>query len=334
MMIDAHNHLLMSHAVWDSQAPEALDMDAVVNRLRQGQLAAVGLVVGGDQAFPSTQAASSWEGTLRALAQYWSGTTRASHSFVTIRNTYDLKALSDESPGFLLCLEGMHACFDSPFQDPLAALRLLVQLGVRSIQFVAAPQTPLLTDPESGPRRLTEMGREMVSEANRLHLIIDVSHLSGDEPAFLEILELSSTPPIASHHSCRSVTGNTQAISDKAIRALASAGGVIGIHLGSHWLNNENRQATTDDFRMHVTRIVDLVGIDHVAVGTDHVDVGALPRELPEGMFMSGFGGPEDSHVIAEALADAGYSVTDCQKVLCSNVRRVWQAALMGSDGA
>jgi|GEM_PF-2225723 membrane dipeptidase len=333
-MIDAHNHLLMSHAVWDSQAPEALAIDAIVNRLSQGQLTAVGMVIGGDQAFPSTQAGSSWEGTLCALAQYWGGIARASHSFITIRNADDLNALSDENPGCMLCLEGMHACFDSPFQDPLAALRLLVQLGIRSIQFVAAPQTPLLSDPESGPRRLTETGREMLSEANRLHLVIDVSHLSGDEPAFLEILEHSSSPPIASHHSCRSITGNPQALSDEAIRALASAGGVIGIHVGSHWLNNESRQATADDFLMHVTRIVDLVGIDYVAIGTDHVDTSALPRELPEGMFMSGFGGPEDFHVLAEALAGAGYSASDCGKVLSSNVRRVWQAALMGSDSA
>jgi membrane dipeptidase len=333
-MIDAHNHLLMSHAIWDSQAPEALGLDAVVNRLRQGQLTAVGLVVGGDQAFPSTQAVSSWEGTLRALAQYWGGIGQASHDLVTIKSADDLEALSVKNPGLLLCLEGMHACFDSPFQDPLAALRLLVQLGVRSIQFMAAPQTPLLTDPESGPRQLTDIGRVMLSEANRLHLMIDVSHLSGDEPAFLEILDLSSTPPMASHHSCRSVTGNPQALSDEAIRALASAGGVIGIHVGSHWLNSESRQATADDFLMHVTRIVDLVGIDHVAVGTDHVDISALPRELPEGMFMSGFGGPEDFHVIAEALAGAGYSASDCEQVLASNVRRVWQAALMGSDSA
>lgn len=334
MSIDAHNHLLWSHAVWDTEAPEALDIDAIVNRLRQGRVSAVGLVVGGDQAFPSTQAASSWEGTLRALAQYWGGTDKASQAFTTIRTADDLALLSETKPGFLLCLEGMHACFDSPFEDPLAALRLFTQLGVRSIQFMAAPQTTLLTDPESGPRCLTKIGREMIGEANRQHLIIDVAHLSGDEPAFQEILECASTPPIASHHSCRRITGNPQALSDDAIRTLASAGGVIGIHVGSHWLNNEGRQATIDDFLMHVARVVDLAGIDHVAIGTDHVDVSALPRELPEGMFLSCFGGPEDSHVIAEALAGAGYSAADCQKILVSNVLRVWDAALRGSERA
>lgn len=333
-MIDAHNHLLMSHAIWDSQAPQALPVDAIASRLSRGHITAVGMVIGGDQAFPSTQAASSWEGTLRALAQYWGGMAHTSNRIVTIRDIEDLDALSESSPGVLLGLEGMQACFDSPFQDPLAALRLLVQLGVRSIQLMAAPQTPLLTDSESGARRLTEIGREMISEANHLHLITDVSHLSGDEPAFLEILEHAATPPMASHHSCRSVTGNSQALSDEAIRALASAGGVIGIHVGSHWLNSENRQATIDDFMKHIAHIENLVGMDHVAIGTDHVDVAALPRDLPEGMFMSEFDGPESMNLIADALAVAGYSSVDCQKALSSNVERVWRSALRGCDRA
>ena len=327
-MIDAHNHLLLSHAAWDSQAPEPLAIDAIVNRLRQGRISAVGMVVGGDQAFPSTSAHSRWEGTLRALAQYWGGIANSPGSITTIRSKADLDALTESKPGFLLCLEGMNVCFDSPFEDPLAALRLLTQLGIRSIQVMAAPQTPLLTDPSDGTRHLTDVGREMISEANRLNLIVDISHLSGDEPAFLEILECSTAPPIASHHSCRSITGKDQALSDEAIHALASLGGVIGIHTGSHWLNNEHRQATVDDFLKHITRVVDLVGIDHVGIGTDHVDVGALPRDLPDGMFMFGFDGPEDAELIASALADDGYTAQDCEKILSANVRRVWREAL------
>jgi len=299
-------------------------------------LAAVGLVVGGDRAFPQTDAPSPWSGTLAALAQFWRGVSNSPDGPLVIRTAEDIDRIAIDRPGFLLGVEGVAPCFDTPLDDPIAALHVLAQLGVRSLQLLGGDPRPIF-EPQAAPGaplHLSTCGREMIAEANRLGLLIDLAHLSGDEPAFEEIIRASTSPPIASHHACRALNGHAESLSDNAIRTIAGAGGVIGIHSGSQWLSHEDRQGRMSDFVDHFLHIAELVGTDHVGLGTDYVDARAVPMDLPDDLFMAGFVGSESSGMIAEALAERDFDETDRRKILSENVLRVWRSALANEEEA
>ncbi|MFC2082055.1 dipeptidase [Candidatus Bipolaricaulota bacterium] len=226
-------------------------------------------MVGGDRAFPRTDAPSPWDGTLGALAQFWHGASATNDGPFVLRTAADIDRASPDRPGFLLGIEGVGPCFETSLGDPLAALQVLVQLGVRSLQLLGGEPRPIFEPRPTteAPLHLRGMGRELIVEANRLGLLIDLAHMNGDEPAFAEIIDVSASPPIASHH-CRAVNGCAEALSDDATRTLAKAGGVVGTHLGSHWLSGEDRQGTIDDLVSHIEHIVDLVGVDFAGLGT------------------------------------------------------------------
>jgi len=87
---------------------------------------------------------------------------------------------------------------------------------------------------------LSELGLQVVRVMNELGIMIDVSHISDD--AFWQVMELSQTPVIASHSSCRHFTpGFERNMSDEMIRTLANKGGVIQINFGSSFLDGEIR---------------------------------------------------------------------------------------------
>jgi len=331
MIVDAHNHLVLSHADWDGAALGALPVDAIVERLREGGVAAAGLIVGGDRAFPDREA-SPWDGTIGALAQFWRGMSASHGPGLPILSADDVDRISIETPGFLLGVEGASPLLDSPLGNPVAAFHLLARLGVRSLQLLGGEPRPVFeADP---PLRLSETGRLVLGEAKRLGFVADLSHLSGDEPAFTQIIDALGRPPIASHHSCRAVNGHPRALSDAAIRRIAASGGVVGIHCGSGWLNGEDRQGTTDDFVRHVQHVAALVGAEHVAIGSDHLDVRAHPADLRGDLFMAGFEGPESFGLISDVLERTGFTAKEQGRILGENVLRVWRSALASVEAA
>jgi len=130
------------------------------------------------------------------------------------------------------------------------------------------------------PDGLTDLGRTIVRRMNRLGMIPDPSHLP--EEATLDVIEASEQPVVATHTGCRAVHPGYcrhRNLTDKAIRAIAGDGGLVGIcRLGS--LTGEY---SIEMFLRHVDHAVDLVGVDHIAVSTDHHYGMALePPELIE----------------------------------------------------
>jgi len=335
LYIDAHNHLLMSHAAWDGESPRVLPCDAIRARLETGRAGAVGLVVGGRRAFPHRAPESSWWGTLDALSQFWRGQSEAHRPLRILRTTEDVDRLSSELPSVLLSIEGAAPCFDTPLGDPIAALNILYQLGVRSIQPLGALPSPAFDaegkDRASSPR-LSSSGRKLIAEASRLGLVIDTAHLTGEEPAFAEILESASAPPIASHHSCRSLNGLPRALSDRAIRDIARVGGVVGIHSGSAYLTGSERHAAMTDLIAHIRHVAELVGADHVAIGTDYIDIARIPMDLPASTFMKGVGESGFMSQLADALNEEGFDDAERTRILSGNVRRLWHAALRSTN--
>ncbi len=146
---------------------------------------------------------------------------------------------------------------------------------------------------------LSDAGRELIQEIDRLGVVHDVSHLS--DKALDELLGATDRPVIASHSNCRALLGdpsNQRHLRDETIRHITDRGGVIGLNLFSRFLTQDKaRRATIDDCLRHIEHVCELAGSrTHVGLGSD-MDGGFSAAELPEGIST-----PSDLGLLAEAL--------------------------------
>ena len=121
--------------------------------------------------------------------------------------------------------------------EDLAMLRAYHELGLRVTGLVhAAPQTWIDCDAEQHvPSGLTEFGRAVVHELNRLGMLMDVSHAS--ERAIDHVLDESSDPIVASHSNAKAISGLQRNLTDDHIKRIADGGGVVGIHCSSAFVD-------------------------------------------------------------------------------------------------
>lgn len=113
---------------------------------------------------------------------------------------------------------------------------------------------------------LSEFGRRVVAEMNRVGMLIDLSHAA--ESTFYAALQASACPVVCSHSSCRALCNHPRNLTDEQMRALAAKGGVVQVTMYSGFLR-EQGDATLDDFMNHLLHAIDVAGIDHVGIGTD-----------------------------------------------------------------
>ncbi len=199
---------------------------------------------------------------------------------------------------------------------------------------------------------LTDFGKQVVREMNRLGMIVDVSHVS--DKTFFDALAVTTKPVIVSHSSCRALSDIPRNVTDDMLRALAKNGGVIGINFGEGFLNPKDAEtlkkainaisfqvpdltgkalddyaaeelkrdmapakgiaATIDDVVAHVDHAVKVAGIDHVGIGSDFDGISAPPKGLEEISKMP---------YLAAALLKKGYSADDVKKIMGGNTLRV-----------
>lgn len=201
---------------------------------------------------------------------------------------------------------------------------------------------------------LSNFGEEVVKEMNRIGMMVDVSHIT--DSAFYDVMRVTEAPAIASHSSARHFTpGFERNMGDEMIKRLAENGGVIMINFGSTFLDEasrvsssnisdhisnwleENRlersdstaRAYIEDYRGknfkystvskvadHIDHVVDLVGIDHVGLGSDYDGVGdTLPIGLKDA---------SEYPNLIEELLKRGYTESDIQQICSGNIFRVW----------
>ena len=113
---------------------------------------------------------------------------------------------------------------------------------------------------------VSTFGREVISEMNRLGIMVDLSH--AGEKSFYDALELSRTPIVCSHSSCRALCDHPRNLTDNQMRALAQHGGVMQVTLYHGFLVKDG-EATLDDAMRHLEHAIEVMGIDHVGLGTD-----------------------------------------------------------------
>ena len=135
----------------------------------------------------------------------------------------------------ILALEGG---FD--MEGDLDVLRLFYRLGVRLVQFTNHNTTNAFVDAGLSDQvwgGITDHGRAVVQEMNRLGIMIDISHAS--DAAQLDIIEASAAPVVASHHGLRRFSDSPRSLSDDVLTAMAAKGGLVGIHTSAGFLSQE-----------------------------------------------------------------------------------------------
>lgn len=113
---------------------------------------------------------------------------------------------------------------------------------------------------------VSEFGEQVIKEMNRVGMMVDLSH--AGERTFYEALEISSLPPVCSHSSCRSLCDHPRNLTDEQLKAIAGKGGVVQICLYGGFLRSD-RPATICDAIEHLHHAVNIMGVDHVGIGTD-----------------------------------------------------------------
>ncbi|HEV8633122.1 MAG TPA: dipeptidase [Chloroflexota bacterium] len=212
-----------------------------------------------------------------------------------------------------------------PLHGELAMLRVLHRLGVRVLQPVWNHRNEAADGivEEHGRGGLSEFGRALVREMNRLGMALDLSHLN--QPGFFEVLELSTHPVLFTHGNCRALFDHRRNLTDEQIRALAEGGGVFGISFVDAFMGDDPGDyrpvegSDPGDCRRvadHIDHAVQLVGPDHVGYGSDFDGTNRLPRGL------------EDvSHLpnLTAELLDRGYDEPSLATILGGNYLRVFE---------
>lgn len=276
---------------------------------------------------------------------------RASDKFAVAYTTKDVE--EQFKKGIISLPMGMEN--GSPIAGSMDNLKMWYERGIRYVT-LSHSLSNHISDSSYDLRRnwkgLSPFGKELVPEMNNIGMMIDISHVSDD--AFYQVIELSKAPVIASHSSLRKFTpGFERNMDDDMIKALAKNGGVIQINFGSSFISAQTRAwrevlrnkhkeagvsrrspegaaiekayiakspypyATLDMVLDHIDHVRDLVGVDHIGIGSDFDGVGdSLPRDLKDVSYFP--------HLI-QGLMNRGYSDKDIKKILSGNFLRVWK---------
>lgn len=330
-----------------------------IPRMRQGGVTApfFAVYVPGEHAEKGTSARTALEiiDLIHGLVDKHSKDLRLGASVADIR-----RAKKDGKIAVMMGIEGGHA-----IEDSLALLRQFYRMGVRYVtlthtntnhwadscgNFFSYDFQPKVVRVHHG---LTDFGRQVVREMNRLGMMVDVSHVSDE--TLDDVLATSRAPIFASHSSCRALSNLPRNLTDGQIRRIAAKGGVVMVNLGSAFLDQsavdayvrqleKNRPAyerlrrryRKDPERLarerkkltgrfgspradwalfvdHIERVIHLAGPDSAGIGTDFDGIEDPPNGLEDVSRL-----PR----VTEELLRRGHSETVARKVLGENFLR------------
>ena len=166
---------------------------------------------------------------------------------------------------------------------------------------------------------VSAFGAQVISEMNRLGIMVDLSH--AHEKSFYDALELSKTPIVCSHSSARALCDHPRNLTDDQMRALAQKGGVAQTTLYHGFLKKDG-EATILDAMAHLEHAIDVMGIDHVGLGTDFDGDGGI-RGLADASELLNF---------TRQLLARRFSRQDIQKIWGGNFLRVMQQVQQAAE--
>jgi membrane dipeptidase len=333
LVIDSHNDAVVGHirrgniSISGRETPDHMRHDGTVAQLR-GQLDVARREVkvqinlpkmrqgGVDAAFFAVDVTSAWQNhlsyALDAIGFFEAEVETHADEIIIAKTAEDIQQAKAEGKlAAILVIENSDGV-----ERSLNILRALHHLGVRSIGLTHDPTSWAAAgnaETNSGGG-LTRFGVQLLKEMNRLGMLVDVSHIS--ERGFWDVLETAERPVIASHSNCKALCGHSRNLTDEQIKGVAENGGVIGATF-VRWFIDENAP-TFSRYLNHIDHIVDLVGDDHVGIGSDFDGGGDILKDATE------------FPKITEGLLERGYSAEAVRKILGENHLRVFAKACQG----
>ncbi len=312
---------------WFSEMPygESARTNSDLARFKKGGLDAQFFAVYESCKTPPDKAREEALGRIKSLQDQ---ERRYSDQMEIATTVEDVRRIS--SQGKLAALMGMEG--GHMINDNLSNLAMFHRLGVRYMTLTHSCSLSWADSATDEPisNGLSEFGKSVVKEMNRLGLIVDVSHVSDE--TFWDVIRTSKAPVIASHSNARALCNSPRNLTDKMIRAVKKSNGMIGVTFLQGYVDSERmsifknvlkwywfwnpRQPDTPISKLvdHIDHIVRIAGIDYVGIGSDF---DGAP------FFLNGLENVDEFPNLTFALLKRGYSEADIKKILGENFLRV-----------
>jgi microsomal dipeptidase-like Zn-dependent dipeptidase len=289
---------------------------------------------------------SIWENareTLNHIARLHQRVRESSDDLVIAQSTEDI--VSAKRDGKTAILMGFQNT--DPLENDLDLVEVFWRLGVRVIQLTYNARNSIGTGCWEGDDSglSSHVGRNFVREFNQFGILIDLSHCNNK--TVLDTAELSQQPVAITHGNPHSFVGDSVELarrnrSDDALRAVARSGGIVGLSMYPK-IAPDGPQCTLQRFCEMVAYTSDLVGVDHVGVGTDHAvgrsrdfllwcRMGRWSREsaipVSTSTYPDWISTPAEIRNVTQGLLDKGFDREEVRKVMGGNFLRVFQETL------
>ncbi|PYK36070.1 MAG: membrane dipeptidase [Verrucomicrobia bacterium] len=226
-----------------------------------------------------------------------------------------------------------------PLGEDLNLLRAFYELGVRSVGLTHARRNAAgsggIFKPSGSPRDgLTNFGRDVVRECERLGIVIDLAHINPK--GFEDIVGLTSKPLIVSHTNVRKFYSIERNISDEQIKIIGQRGGVVGVN--AILVSPDPETSTIDRYVDHIEHVIGLIGIDGVGIGFDFCEY--LFQQLPEKVrnelaaklttphFVPDLSNHSHAPNLTRRLIERGFTDDEIEKILRGNWLRIFEQIL------
>ncbi|MFA1822859.1 dipeptidase [Virgibacillus oceani] len=253
-------------------------------------------------------------------ALYWTEEQNSDDLTITSTTKEIRQAVRDNKIAAVPTIEGAYSMEED---NAIGLLHQYNDLGIKAIGFnwnysnaLGEGADRVYGDPDRTPSEggLTDLGAEVALEMNKLGIVIDVSHMSRN--TFWDVMDVAEAPVIASHSGVNALKDHQRNLTDEQLLALKENNGVINIVFYPVFLT-DNPQGYVEDVVDHIDYAVNLIGINHVGLGSDF-DGASMPADLQDASQL-----PK----ITEELVKRGYSNSEIEKILGKNMLRVMQEA-------
>jgi len=276
--------------------------------------------------------------TLAKIAERYSLIEQHADRLLLVERGGDIERARREGKfGVILGFQGIES-----IEGRFHLLAVYHKLGVRAIGLTYNNRNVVgagCLEPDDS--RLTRFGIEVVREMNRLGILLDLTHV-GNRTS-LDAMAVSSAPVVFSHSNAKALRDNPRNITDEQIRACAGTGGVVGIATFADFVADTTggKRPSLDDYFRHIDHIVQLVGVNHVGIGSDifadpthgtwwNSNTRMRYPEICGGMTyethgLRGFERHSEFPQVVQALQRRGYREADIAKIVGGNFYRVFR---------
>ncbi|WP_301173149.1 dipeptidase [Brevibacillus nitrificans] len=326
-VLDGHFDLLMDVEIQRGYGKTKMIETEYLPRFQQGGVHSIVAAVFVEDAFVPEM---SMRKALNQISALHAEAAESPEHIVIAKSLEDIhRAREEQKVSFILSLEGAE-----PLHNDLSLLRIYYELGVRMMGLVWSRRNFVGDGSFFAPVRegkkggITDFGVRLIEEAEKLGIVIDVSHLNDE--GFWDVMELSEKPVIASHSNSRALVPTMRNLTDDQIKAIALKDGLIGLNAFSMFTASTSAEATIERLVDHVDHMRKLVGAQYIGLGLDlcddltkylPLDRIAKTKEMPFDVVKGHVSLPE----ITRELMKRGYKDEEIDGILGGNYLRVYQ---------